>query len=60
MHTLTYPVTIVLYHQPQHVVFHDTKFMSFSVLNLSQSNIGKFIVLLGTSVMSVGLVQILN
>ena len=40
--------------------FHETKLTSFSVLEFSQSYIGKCIVLLGTSVMSVGLVQILS
>ena len=43
MHTLTYPVTIVLNHQPQHVIFNKTKFTSFSVLKSSQSYIGMFV-----------------
>ena len=42
------------------VIFYETKFMSISVLTFPQSYIGMFIVLLGTSVMSVGLEQILS
>ena len=61
MHSLTHLVTFVLNHQRQHVVFHETKLTSFfSVLKFSQSYIGKFIVLLGTSVLSVRLVHILS
>ena len=42
------------------VIFHETKFTSFSVLKFVQSYIGKFIVLLATTVMPVGLVQFLS
>ena len=49
MHTLQ-----LLFSKPQ------PKFMSFSVLKFIHSYIGKFNVFLGTSVMSVGLVQYLG
>ena len=60
MHSLTHLVTIVLTHQRQHVVFHETKLTSFPVSKFSQCYIGKFIASLGPSVLSVGLVQILR
>ena len=41
-------------------LYDETKLTSFSVLKCVQSYIGMFMVLLGTSVMSVGLVQFLS
>ena len=60
MHPMTHLVTIVLTINVSLSFFYETKLTSFSVLEFPQSYIGKFIVLLGTSVMSVGLAQILS